>query len=378
MKTRSRQTIAVVAGAALAWTAAVVVVAGQGASAPKPPLVESVFKNIQVLKGIPVDEFMGTMGIFSAALGVSCEECHAVRDRWEDYALDNTDKKATARRMVVMMSSINRGNFGGRQVVTCYTCHRGSERPKVTPSLAALYGASPPEEPEDVIAQAAGAPSADQILDKYIDALGGTARLATLTSFVGKGTGAGYGPDADERPVEVFAKAPAQRTTIIHTLDGERTTTFDGSSAWIAAPHRPVPVLALSGGELDGARLEAQLSFPGRIKEIITKWRVGLPATIDDREVQVLQGTTAAGSLVTFYFDQSGLLARLVRYADSRVGRMPTQIDYSDYRDVGGVKLPFRWTVTWLDGKDTITLTEVQRNAPIDAAKFTQPAAPAR
>jgi hypothetical protein len=64
-----------------------------------------------------------------------------------------------------------------------------------------------------------------------------------------------------------------------------------------------------------------------------------------------------------------------VRYTNSPVGRIPTRVDYSDYRDVGGVKMPFKWTVTWLDGRETFELTDVQPNVAIDAAKFGKPAA---
>jgi outer membrane lipoprotein-sorting protein len=227
--------------------------------------------------------------------------------------------------------------------------------------------------------QAPGAPSADQVLDTYIQALGGVERLAAVTSFAGTGTSVGFGPEGDKRPFEVFAKAPGQRTTIIHTLDGDSTTAYDGRAGWVAAPHNPVPVLALTGGDLDGARLDADLSFPARIKQALGKWRVGLPETIDDRDVQVVQGTSAGGAIATLYFDkESGLLVRQVRYADSPVGRIPTQIDYADYREVSGVKVPFRWTVAWLSGQDTVELTQVRVNVPIDAAKFAKPAPPAQ
>lgn len=345
-----------------------------GQQAQRPQMAEEVFRNVQVLKGIPVDEFMSTMGVFSAALGMSCEDCHAANDaRWENYALDTSPRKRTARRMIQMMSAINKDNFGGRQMVTCWTCHRGGDHPKVTPNLTTLYNM--PEEPDDVVVQAPGAPSADQILDKYIQALGGAQRLSTLRSFTAKGTSVGYGPEGNQRPVEIFAKAPNQRTTIIHTLNGDSTTTFDGQAGWIAAPLRPVPVLPLTGSALEGARLEAEMSFPGRVKEILSKWRVGFPVTINDREAHVVQGTSAASALATLYFDtESGLLVRLVRYSGSVVGRLPTQIDYADYRDVAGVQMPFRWTVTWLDGKEDFEITEVQPNAAIDGAKFARPA----
>jgi photosynthetic reaction center cytochrome c subunit len=349
---------------------------GQAVPEPKPQRAEEVFKNIQVLKGIPVDEFMSTMGVFSAALGMSCEDCHAANDsKWENFALDTSPRKLRARGMIQMMSAINKSYFGGRQVVTCYSCHRGSDRPKVTASLANLYGAGPPEEPDDIIAQAPGQPPADQILDKYLQALGGAQRLANLTSFVAKGTNSGYGPEGGKRPVEIYAKAPGQRTTVIHTDNGDSTTTCDGSAGWIAAPLRPVPVLTLTATDLDGAKLDAELAFPARIKQALGRWRVGFPATIDDRDVQVVQGTTAGGVIATLYFDaESGLLVRLVRYSNSVVGRIPTQIDYADYRDVSGVKMPFRWTVTWLDGRENFELSEVLANTPIEAAKFTKPA----
>ena len=360
-----------------AWCAATVLALGQAAqpAAPKVPMAEEVFKNVRVLKGISVDEFMGTMGVFSAALGISCADCHADSDTsWENYALDTVPKKGMARRMVQMMAAINQANFGGRQVITCYTCHRGSDRPRTTPSLAALYGVPPPEEPEDLVRQAPGAPSVDQIFDKYIRALGGSQKLAALTSFVAKGTSVGYGPEGTMRPVEIYAKAPDQRTMIIHTLDGDNTTVVNAREGWVAAPHKPLPLLALADGDLDGVRLDAQLSFPAKIKDTFRTWRVGASTEINDRAVQVVQGATTNGGLATFYFDNdSGLLVRLVRYADSKVGRLPTQFDFDDYRDVAGVKMPFKWRMAWLDGLENVELTEIQPNVPIEAGRFGKP-----
>jgi photosynthetic reaction center cytochrome c subunit len=333
---------------------------------------------VQVLKGIPVDEFMGTMGVFSAALGVSCGDCHAGSDDdWASYAVDNTAIKRTTRRMVLMMANINKTNFTGRQVVTCYSCHRGADRPKTSPNLDTIYGNPPEEESDDFVPQAKGAPTADSILDKYIQALGGAQRLAAITSFTGKGTSSGYGSESAKRPAEVFAKATGQRTTVIHTLNGDITNVYDGRTAWISAPLRPVAVLPLTGGELDGVKLDADVAFPARIKQLFSQWRVGRPDNLHGRRVQVVQGTTAGGTLATFYFDaESGLLLRMVRYANSPVGHMPTQVDYSDYRDVAGVKIPFQWTLAWLDGKEIFEMSQIQANTAIDAARFAKPAPP--
>jgi outer membrane lipoprotein-sorting protein len=163
---------------------------------------------------------------------------------------------------------------------------------------------------------------------------------------------------------------------VVHTLSGDSTTTYDGRTGWIAAPEteKPVPLLAITGQDLDGLKLEAELWFPARIKQALGKWRVGARAIIDDREVQPVQGTTAGGGTITLCFDaESGLLVRLVRFSESPVGRLVTRIDYSDYRDVSGIKLPFRWTVSWLDGRSVYELNDVRANVPIEAARFATP-----
>jgi outer membrane lipoprotein-sorting protein len=280
--------------------------------------------------------------------------------------------------MILMVQEINRTHFGGRQFVTCYSCHRGADRPKVTVDLTQLYGAPPPENPSHFLPPAPLAPAADEVLDKYLQAIGGTQRLAAVTSFTATGTSSGYGPEAQGRPLEIFAKAPAQRTTIIRSGNGNIITTVDGKQGWISAPLRPVPVVSLVGKDLEGATFDAILSFPAKIKEALINWRVGYASVINDREMQVLQGLTPAGALVTLYFDsESGLLVRQIRYTDSPVGPITTQVDYADYRDISGIKMPFRWTTTWLDGRDVNELKQVQVNVPIDAAKFARPPAPA-
>jgi len=353
---------------------------GQAGSGQKPLLAEDVFKNVQVLKGIPVNQFMDTMGFLSASLGYNCTNCHgdASLGNWAGYA-DDTPIKRTARRMILMVNTINQSNFGGTRRVTCYSCHRGAGDPKAVPSLAEQYGAPPPEDPNEVeiVRQAATTPSADQVLDRYLQALGGAQRLAGLTSFIGKGTYEGFDTYHAKVPMEIFGQAPFRRTIIVHTQNGDSTTAFDGRTAWIAGPDRPVPVLALAaGGDSDGVKLDADLSFPAGIRQALGQWRTGFPAaTIDDRDVQVIQGASAGGTRVKLFFDkQSGLLSRQVRYTDTVVGIVPTEIDYSDYRDVLGVKVPFHWVVTWTDGQATIQLSELQPNAAIDPAKFARPA----
>jgi photosynthetic reaction center cytochrome c subunit len=377
MKLGSRRTIL---GAM--QTASVCLLAIASASAQveqKPPMAEDAFKNVQALKGISVAEFMGTMGFFSASLGLNCTDCHISESSgdWGRYA-DDTALKRTTRRMILMVNNLNKGEFGGRRAVTCYSCHRGAGFPKGVPSLAEQYGTPPPDDPNEVeiLGQAPATPTANQVLDRYLQALGGAQSLANLTSFVAKGTYQGYDTDFEKVPVEIFAKAPSQRTTIVHMRVGDSITTYDGRAAWVASPDKPLPLLTLAGKDLDGLKLEADLSFPAMIQQNLTGWRAGFPkTTIADRDVQVIQGTGTGGSRVKLFFDkESGLLVRVVRYTVTAVGIIPAQTDYSDYRDVAGVKLPFKWIATWTDGQSTTELSEVQPNAKIDTAKFAKPA----
>lgn len=279
-----------------------------------------------------------------------------------------------------MENLINRSDFGAIRMVTCYTCHRGVQRPEVTPSLAEQYGAPPPEDPDriDVLPNAPdSSAAAEQILDKFVQAIGGAQQLAKLNSFTAKGTYSGFDTDFRKVPSEIFAKAPNQLTTTNHLTGGDNTTVFDGHEGWVAAADRPVPLIMMTGGDLDGARLDAELSFPGTIKQNLTKWRADFPPlTVDDRAAVVVEGTAPGGTHVKLFFDkQSGLLLRQTRFINTVVGVIPLHVDYSDYRPVSGVKMPFKWQLTWVDGQSTTELTNVQPNAAVAEAKFMKPAA---
>ena len=382
MKFQSRRAIGYAMGAMVLCLLGATWARSQSAKAgtdQKPQMSEEAFKNIQVLRGIPVNEFMGTMGFFSAALSMNCTDCHVKESagNWDRYA-DDTPLKQTARRMVLMENLINRADFGGTRLVTCYTCHRGFQKPEVTPSLADQYGPPPPEDPDrvEVLPNAPDSSSAaEQILDKFVQAVGGAQQLAKLSSFSAKGTYSGFDTDSQKVPAEIFAKAPNQRTATNHLKGGDNTTTYDGREAWLAGADRPVPLIMLTGGDLDGAKLDADLSFPAGLKQDLGKWHAGFPdVTINKRAAQVVEGTAAGGTHVKLFFDkQSGLLVRQARFMETPVGLIPLDVDYSDYRLVAGVKMPFHWTVTWVDGKSTTELTDVQANAAVPAAKFEKP-----
>ena len=352
--------------------------AQQAAPEQAPLTTEKLFRNIQVLKGIPVDTFFDVMGMFASSMGEDCTFCHSKDAVFRHEAFgDPTPRIARARQMIAMMNTINEANFGGRPMVTCFTCHRGNNTPVNAPRLSLQYG-EPDDDPNVINFPPETRMTADQILDKYLQAVGGTAQLAKLSSFTAKGTYSGFDTDHKELPVDIFARAPNQRTWIIHMPDGDSYRVFDGRNGWWAGPDGPAPIETLTSGNLDRYRLEALVAFPAGIKQAFSGWKVGRTA-IDDRPVQIVQGTNAGLLPVNLYFDtRSGLLVRLVRWNATPVGPVPTEINYDDYRDVAGVKMPFTWTVSQTYMQMTIKLTGVQPNVPIDAARFAKPAPAAR
>jgi len=381
MKLWSRLALAI-AGLAVLWIGFSFVARAQGPVMPTPPAgvkAGQYFKNVttSALKDLTPDEFLSAMGVITDDLGFDCADCHpgAGSDK-ADFVSDAYAPKKRARAMIEMVGAINRNYFGGAgaQSVTCYTCHHGREKPVTSVSLDRVYE-GPPQEDDDIVPPGVGGPTADQILDKYITAMGGAQRLAAITSFVATGTALGYGGFGGDAEFTLYAKSPNQKTTLItfpeHPDRGMSLWAFDGKAGWIRTPRGLFPEYELIGGELDGARIEAQLAFPGNIKQVATGWRVGLRRAIENKDYLVIQGTGPRGLLVTLYFDQNtGLLKRMLRMVPSPVGRVSVQVDYADYRDVNGVKFPYEYQFSWLDGRYTAKIKDVKTNVAIDATKF--------
>ena len=352
----------------------------QAAQTQGPPMAETVFKNVQVLKGIPVDEFMDTMGMFAAATTKDCTGCHApeVLTSSRDAFAIATPMIQRARQMVVMMNTINRNFFGGQRRGTCYTCHGATSNPQRVPNLSIQYGTPPPENPNtmDFIAIPEDAKQVDQIFARYIQAIGGAQRLAGVTSLVATGTYAGWDTAQSEVPVEIFGRAPDQLTTIVHRKEGDNLWVSDGRSAWYAGVDAAVPnfTMMYTGGNVAGFRIDALVALaPATIQKSFSRWQVS-ESDIDQKPVMVLQGSNQGQAPVNLFFDESGLLVRLVRWSDTSVGPVPTQYDFSDYREVGGVRRPFRWIKTWTNNRVTFTWKDVRQNVPVDAARFARPA----
>jgi photosynthetic reaction center cytochrome c subunit len=325
---------------------------------------EQVYKNIQELKGTPADQLMPAMQFISAALGVECSFCHVQGN----FAADDKRPKKTAREMMAMQASINQNSFRGQRVVTCYSCHRGAMNPVSTPPVMESDEARQPR-PGAAQTPAAAAPTPDQVVEKYIAAVGGADALRKITSRIETGTIHAMGTDS---PIEVLTKAPNMRMSITHIGNAQSTTAFDGTIGWLGSAGRPAH--AMSPEEDWAASLDAEFYLPLRLKEIFPQLRSGRPEEINGKACNVINASSPGHPPVRLYFDaQSGLLVRMLRLADTPVGRLPTEIDYADYRDADGVQIPFRWTLARPSTRFTIQISEVKSNVPIADSRFAMP-----
>src|SRR5678809_47235 len=220
MKWRTRLPLAVAASAVLWMASTFVAKPAPQTQMPTPPAnikAGVFFKNVttSTLKDLTVDDFLGAMGVITNDLGFDCADCHpgAGGDK-ADFVIDSLATKKTARKMIEMVATINKTNFSGVQMVTCYTCHHGRDIPVTSIPLDRVYS-SPPQEDDDVVPKAVGGPTADQIIDKYIQVMGGAQRLNSLTSFIATGKSLGYGGFGGDGEFTIWAKSPNQRTTQI-------------------------------------------------------------------------------------------------------------------------------------------------------------------
>lgn len=340
---------------------------GAHSDAPaKPKTAFEQFKNIQILKDVPADQLLPTMQFISNSLGVECSFCHV-----EDKSKDDKKPKQTARKMMTMMLAINKNHFDGEREVTCNTCHRGATHPMASPAIPDTF-----TEPAPEVAASAPSITADQVFDKYIEALGGADALHKVSTRVEKGN---IDFNGKKLPIEVYQQAPDKRVSITQMPNGESVTAYNGQQGWLANANGGVR--EMSAADLTGARLDAEALMPLNLKQSFAQLRVRPADKIGDRAVNVVIGLNPdpnhAQPPVRLYFDQqSGLLLRMVRYTDTALGLNPTEVNFDDYRDSGGVKTPYRWTIARPLGRFTIQIDSAQANAPIDEKKFVKPESP--
>jgi hypothetical protein len=331
------------------------------------------FKNLQVLKDVPSDQLLPAMQFISASLGVECEFCH-VRDAFDK---DDKQSKQTARRMIQMMFTLDADQFHGERAVTCYTCHRGSRKPvsipmvdSTAPYVSEARFAADPATADPATELRTNLPSADDVLAKYIRAVGGTSAIQNVSSRVGGGTVTfGVGPGF---PIEILSKSRSRQAMIVHLPAGASSTVFDGQNGWFRSPAGPVR--DMPEADIEGAKLDADLQFPINLKKTFQELKVIRTERISDHDAILLFATNSSGPPLELYFDrETGLLLRELRFGSSPLGLNPTQIDYGDYRTFDGVQVPLHLIITRPNRTLNIHLLQVSQNVPVDDADFARP-----
>ncbi len=318
------------------------------------------FKNIQVLKTIPASQLFPTMLFIASSLGVRCSFCH-VRDR----ALDTKRAKLTARKMIRMELAIDDANFGGRKVVTCYTCHRGSPHPEGVPAITEVAMNEMP-----VASASTPQLSPDEILAKYTQAVGGTEALQKITSRIETGTLTGFG--GRRVPITIYSQAPDARVSVTTMPHGESVTAYNGSEGWMSGG--PGPPRMMTGDDLDAARLNAEFNLALTLKQLYPNLHSGRPEKVNGKNAAVIYAFTHGQPPVKLDFDpQSGLLLRTETFSETALGPNPTEVDYAGYREVDGVRIPYQWTIARPGMSFTIQISTLKQNVSIDPSRFAAP-----
>ncbi len=350
--------------------------------APQEKTVDQTRKNIQVLKGLPDSQLGTVMNFVAVSMGRQCNFCHVRKGNDWVWESDDKEEKVKARSMMKMVLSINKDNFRGSTTVSCYTCHRGRNEPVGIPSFPLP---TPPPRPQPAAPVAAGQPSptptpvpptADQILAKYTDAIGGQAAIDKMKTRVMKGTYVGF--NGAELVFEASLAAPDKFYVTVTTAQGTNERGFDGKVAW---EKNARGVNELTNPVLDQMK-SMFLSFRNiKLKEEFTRLRLGGRDKIGDRNVVIIAGTTTDNHRERLFFDaETGLLLRRISYTETMIGVIPEQIDFEDYRDVDGLKLPFTVKVSSVEPGlvSTRKYSEIKMNAAVDDSKFKMPPVPTK
>lgn len=319
------------------------------------------FKNIKVLTDMPADQMGKVMNQFSASLGVNCKFCHASNDA--DFEKDGNEHKDIAREMIKMTFEINKSAFQGRPEVTCNTCHQGNGHPQSAINLYPAVREERPKQPETK-------PTIDAILSNYEKALGGKTALDGVSSREIKAQRVeADGKTTEDETVYQQAKKFAVRTDYVNkTGTYVVREVFDGTTVAKFGDGSPIELKADEAAQI---QREAQLFANANLKSVYATIDYRAVDKIDGREVYLVTATNADKSRERLYFDvQTGFLVRRVSGTPTIFGMFGYQVDYLDYKDFGGVKLPSTIKFAVPNIRWQRKVLEVKNNVRIEDAKF--------
>ena len=334
---------------------------------------EQVFKNIQALKGMRAGDLQGAMSFIASSLNVDCDHCHV-----QDFSKDERKEKLRAREMIRMVHQINEGSFHGENTVNCFTCHQGHAQPI---GLAPIVPPPPraPKAEASVAEKSAGPllPSVMDVLNHYLQALGGQAALAGVRSQIIKTTRLNGGNS--ESITMIYQKGPGKVLLAKESPSYSLWVGFDGKRAWAQDSLKSYWGL-LNTPQHNAILRDTEIYQGSRIKSEYSNVKVKGIEKVDEQDTYVVSGTSPEGTSEDFYFDvQSGLLLRRHIEEQTIFGGFQIRADFEDYREIGGVKTPFvvRWSSpggAW-GTRTSFKVLEIRQNQPIDDEKFEGPPA---
>ena len=344
--------------------------------------VEQTRKNIQVLKGLKESELYQLMNFMAVSLGEDCTFCHVTKGKdpktnqniwlWES---DDKPEKQAGRRMLQMVMMINGSNkvdFRPNSV-TCFTCHRGQTTTVGLPSMPlAKSGHEGLLNPPAPAAPVHPRPSVDEIFVRYLQAVGG-ANAADTKTMVMKGTR--VASQNRNWPNEITWSAPDKVLSVATLPNGILRQAAAGDKGWVL---NGTNLQTLTAAQAANARHGLEDVFKVVKVTRVPGMQLAGIEKIDGREMWVVV-TSTPESTISYDFDtETGLLRRRLTVNHTAVLPIPEQIDFEDYRDVGGVKMPFIIRRSAIDTYDswTRTFTEIKRNVAVDDSLFAQPVAP--
>jgi outer membrane lipoprotein-sorting protein len=217
-----------------------------------------------------------------------------------------------------------------------------------------------------------GTPTVDQVLDKYVQAIGGKAAIEKQTSRAGKGTFEipAFGASGT---AETYEKAPNKSAAIIDIPGfGVIREGYDGKVAWSQDPQSGLR--EKTGVELASTKLESEFHRAIKLKSLYPKIVIKGKEKVGDKDAIVLEATPTEGPVETWYFDAaSGLLVRQDAERESPQGKMPVQVFFDEYKEFDGVKVPVAIRQITPAFALNIKIEEVKNNVPVDDAKFVKP-----
>lgn len=323
---------------------------------------EEVFKNVQVLKGLPANKLFSVMGFMAASLGVRCDFCHVTSEKgpWP-MEKDDKETKLTARKMITMMNNINRDNFEGKQVVNCASCHNGNSKPRSVPPFFTKSNVIPVS--KDTL------PEANLILERYFNAIGGKAAYEKIKTRVIEGEATQNG--MFKMKYESFQSAPDKYMTSTESPKSIFQKGYDGSTGWVKTQGG---VFKMKDDDLEEIKADGDFYHDIELDNIYPGLKSTGMQMIGDRKTYEIGGTDNSGNYAKMYFDtDSGLLVRMIIYKKTPFGAVPEEKDFDDYRDIDGVKLPFTVTDLGTNYSLLIKITSIKNNVTIDESKFVMP-----